>query len=197
MCLDIYVYTWRCLLLGCYSHYLLWIALSSHHRHQSYRTPGLSGWSVTHGSSECGTLHQYSSLLRPVKMKWIGSAETSWQSILKLSLYGDGILSMNPRNTFKSCASSLVDLDSRYVLVGNRLYPLYKSGNYIRTPLGIPVLIVKNEDWVPGAPYIKNPAMAYFINISAPRCQTNCTYWGKLICGLWTSTLMCPRGGKN
>ena len=43
----------------------------------------------------------------------------------------------------------------------------------MRTPQGIPVSMVKNEDWVPGAPYIKNPAVAYFINNSAPRCQTN------------------------
>ena len=56
---------------------------------------------------------------------------------------------------------------------GYELSPPYKSGNYVRTPLRIPVSMVKNENWIPGAPYIQNPAVSYFDNNCVSRCQTN------------------------
>ena len=58
---------------------------------------------------------------------------------------------------------------------GYELSPPYKSGNYVRTPLRIPVSMVKDENWIPGAPYmyIKNPDVPYLDNNSASRCQTN------------------------
>ena len=40
---------------------------------------------------------------------------------------------------------------------------MYISVSLLRTPLRIPVFMVSNEAWSIGAPYITNPAVAYFV----------------------------------